>query len=168
MVFSGRNRGQCSDFVFHVKTVWHTMSKFELTIFADYHQFYIQDDDERFGDLSEAWTNEAVSSLLAVSDHVVGIGTVRNSEVSVILETCSHLPDLVPEEWDRINQATLVCDTGRFVVAGCTDYFPDAFRVKVEPGSYNVLVGYRNLETVSANDIKGGDSYHIFISRMKN
>ena len=46
------------------------MAKIELTLFADYHQFYIQDDDDRFGDLSEAWTEEATNKLLAVSDRV--------------------------------------------------------------------------------------------------
>ena len=32
---------------------------FHYEIFADYHQFYLQDDDESFGDLSKAWTEEA-------------------------------------------------------------------------------------------------------------
>lgn len=140
------------------------MSKYELQIFADYHQFYIQDDDEEFGDLSNAWTDEAVSSLLAVSDHVVGVGTVRSSDVSVILETCLQLPEFAPEDWDRINQTTLVCDTGRLVVAGCTDYFPDALRVEVGPGTYDVLIGYRNLDSVSDDGCEGDDCYFVFIA----
>ena len=144
------------------------MARFELQIFADYHQFYIQDDDDRFGDLSEAWTDEAVSSLLAVSDHVVGIGTVRNSDVLVIVENCAVLPEFDADEWDRTNRTTLECDTGRLVVAGCTDYFPDAFRLEAEPGTYDVLVGYRNLETNSENALEGDDSYHIFIARRQD
>jgi hypothetical protein len=144
------------------------MAQFELQIFADYHQFYIQDDDDRFGDLSEAWTDDAVDKLLAVSDHVVGIGTVRNSDVPVIVETCAELPELRADEWDRINRTTLDCDTGRLAVAGCTDYLPEAFRLEVEPGTYDVLVGYRNLDDVSPNALDGNDSYHIFIARKQN
>ncbi len=144
------------------------MAKFELKIFADYHQFYIQDDDDGFGDLSDAWTEEAVGNLLAVSDHVVGIGTARNSDVLVTLETCAEMPELAPDEWDRINKATLVCGTGRLVVAGCTEYFPEAVRIEVEPGTYDLLIGYRNLEMVSSNDLDGDDSYHLFISRTKD
>jgi hypothetical protein len=144
------------------------MARTELTIFADYHQFYIQDDDDKFGDLSEAWTDEAVSKLLAVADHVVGVGTVRNSDVSVVLEVCDELPELESNEWDRINKTTLECETGRLVVAGCTDYFPDAFRIEVEPGAYELLVGYRNLGVVSANALEGDDSYHVFIARVQD
>lgn len=144
------------------------MARTELTIFADYHQFYIQDDDDKFGDLSEAWTDEAVSKLLAVADHVVGVGTVRNSDVSVVLEVCDELPELESNEWDRINKTTLECETGRLVVAGCTDYFPDAFRIEVEPGAYELLVGYHNLGVVSANALEGDDSYHVFIARVQD
>jgi hypothetical protein len=143
------------------------MARIELTIFADYHQFYIQDDDDRFGDLSQAWTEEAVNKLLAVSDHVVGIGTVRNSDVAVVLETCDELPDLAPDQWDRINKTALECESGRLVVAGCTDYFPEAYRLEVEPGTYDLLVGYRNLWAVSQNALEGDDSYHLFIARRK-
>ena len=62
------------------------------TILADYYQFYIQDDDVKFGDLSDAWTPEAVSRLLAVAPHTVGIGTVRNTKVAVsVADTGSQL-----------------------------------------------------------------------------
>ena len=143
------------------------MARIKLTIFADYHQFYIQDDDNRFGDLSESWTEEATNKLLAVSDRVVGIGTVRNSDVAVVLETCDELPELAHDQWDRINKTAIECETGRLVVAGCTDYFPDAYRLEVEPGIYDLLVGYRNLNAVSANASEGDDSYHLFIARRR-
>jgi len=140
------------------------MPRFELQLFADYFQFYIQDDDEQFGDLSDAWTDEAVKSLLAVSEHVVGVGTARNMNVSVVVETSAQLPTLAPKDWDRINQTSIVCDTGRLVVAGCTDYFPNALRIEVEPGRYDVIVAYRDLEVLSADGLDGNDSYHLFIA----
>lgn len=143
------------------------MAKTELTIFADYHQFYIQDDDDRYGDLSEAWTDEATKKLLAVSDRVVGIGTLRNSDVAVVLEICDELPELAPDEWYQINKTALECQTGRLVVAGCTDYFPKAFRLEVEPGTYDLLIGYRSIGTVSPNRLEGEDSYHLFIARQR-
>ncbi|MEL7536986.1 MAG: hypothetical protein AAFM91_07910 [Pseudomonadota bacterium] len=143
------------------------MARIELTIFADYHQFYIQDDDDQFGDLSESWTDEATNRLLAVSDRVVGIGTARNSDVAVVLETSDELPELVPDQWDRINKTAIECATGRLVVAGCTDYFPDAFRLEVEPGTYDLLIGYRNLDADSPNALEGDDSYHLFIARQQ-
>jgi hypothetical protein len=143
------------------------MQAIELTIFADYHQFYLQDDDERFGDLSGAWTPEATERLLAVAEHVVGIGTVRSMNVPVRIEVRSTLPSLDPTQWDKVNRASLECSTGRIVVAGSTDYFPDARRFSVNPGTYDVLVGYKNLEALSEDRLEGSDSYHIFLA-LKN
>jgi hypothetical protein len=144
------------------------MQTIELTMFADYHQFYLQDDDIRFGDLSNAWTPEATERLLAVADHVVGVGTVRNMNVPVHIAIDSQLPDLDPTKWDRINRTSLVCDTGRIVVAGCTDYFADAKRLEVTPGVYEVLVAYANLGSLSEDGLDGDDSYHIFLAPQRN
>ncbi len=60
------------------------MSRYELTLFADYHQFYIQDENVD-GKLSDAWTDEAVERLLTVAPGTVGIGTVRNVDVPVTM-----------------------------------------------------------------------------------
>ena len=47
--------------------------------------------------------------------------------------------------------------------AGCTDYFPDAARLAVKPGTYNALIGYKGLDTLSEDGLDGGDSDHIFL-----
>lgn len=140
------------------------MQVIELIVFADYHQFYLQDDDARFGDLSDAWTPEATEQMIAVAEHIVGIGTARNMNVPVRIEVGPELPSLDCSQWDKINQASLICDSGCIVVAGCTDYFPDARRLTVTPGTYDVLVGYKNLESLSENGLEGHDSYHLFLA----
>src|SRR5688572_6120135 len=137
------------------------MQRHELQLFADYHQFYIQDDDSRFGNLSEAWTDEATDQLLAVAPHVVGIGTVRNVEVPVTVEVHEKRPALDLAAWDQVNLASVQVDSGRLVVAGCTDYFPDAFRIKVKPGTYEVLVCYAGLRILSDDGLSGGDRYLV-------
>jgi len=140
------------------------MPQYTFELFADYFQFYIQDDDMKFGDLSAAWTEEAVERLLAVSDHVVGVGTVRNMDVPVHVSVSDSLPALKEGEWDRINSASIECDTGRLVLAGCTDYFPDAARLPVPPGRYDTLIAYKGLDTLSEDGLDGNDSYHLFIA----
>jgi len=50
------------------------MQTIERTLFTNYHQFYLQDDASRFGNLSNAWTPEANERLLAAADRVVGVG----------------------------------------------------------------------------------------------
>jgi hypothetical protein len=118
----------------------------------------------KFGDLSAAWTEEAVERLVAVSDHVVGVGTVRNMDVPVHVSVSDSLPALKEGEWDRINSASIECDTGRLVLAGCTDYFPDAARLPVPPGRYDILIAYKGVDTISEDGLDGNDSYHIFIA----
>ena len=136
---------------------------FQYEIFADYHQFYLQDDDQSFGDLSAAWTDEATERLLAVAPHVIGVGTVRNLTVPVSVAVHESRPQISEEEWDHITAASLQIDTGRIVVAGCTDYYPEAARIEVVPGVYEAIVCYRNLASLSRDGLDGGDSYHVHL-----
>jgi|SRR5438445_216302 len=140
---------------------------FKYEIFADYYQFYLQDDDQSFGDLSEAWTQEATHRLLAVAPHVIGVGTVRNMTVPVSVAVHESQPNINQEEWDHITTASLQIDSGRIVVAGCTDYYPDAARIEVKPRIYEAIVCYANLATLSPDGLDGGDSYsvHLFPGR---
>jgi len=138
-----------------------TASHYE--IFADYHQFYLQDDDQSFGDLSAAWTEEATDRLLAVAPHVIGVGTARNMTVPVSVIVHGARPQIREEEWDLITTASLKIDTGRIVVAGCTDYYPDAARIEVRPGVYEAIVCYGKLESLSADGLEGEDSYHVHL-----
>jgi hypothetical protein len=43
----------------------NTLTEVRVELFADYLQFYIQD-EKAVGDLSEKWTEEAVNMLLAI------------------------------------------------------------------------------------------------------
>ena len=136
---------------------------FQYEIFADYHQFYLQDDDQSFGDLSEAWTEEATDRLLAVAPHVIGVGTVRNMSVPVSVIVHESQPKIDREEWDHITTASLQIGTGRIVVAGCTDYYPDAARIEVSPGNYEAIICYSKLTSLSPDGLDGEDSYHVHL-----
>ena len=144
------------------------MKTYQLELFADYFQFYFQDDNSDYGDLSEAWTKEATNQLMAISDRVVGVGTARDTDVQVYVIVDNQLPELDTSKWDRVNRASIYTETGRIVFAGCTDYFPDATRIEVLPGIYDVVIGYKDLESISADGLEGEDSYHIYLARSSN
>lgn len=139
------------------------MRIFRYDLFADYHQFYLQDDDDSKGDLSEAWTEETTDRLLAVAPHVIGIGTARDMTVPVSIAVHEERPLINVDEWDHVTTASLQIDTGRIVVAGCTDYFPDAARIEVPSGIYEAIVCYANLEALSEDGLDGDDSYHVHL-----
>lgn len=137
------------------------MSRHEFELFADYFQFYLQDDDERIGDLSDAWTQEAVERLLAVAPGVVGIGTARNMTVPVVVEVLGDEPAADFDAWEHVVEGGFELKSGRLVVAGCTDYFPDAARLPVPAGMYRVRMSCRGLTTISANGLDGDDNYRV-------
>ena len=136
------------------------MSRYELTLFADYHQFYIQDENVD-GKLSDAWTDEALERLLAVAPGTVGIGTVRNVDVPVTIAVLEGEPALDADKFDQVVDCSIVVDSGAIVVAGCTDYFPDAARIKIPSGPYRIRASFEALESVSADGLEGNDQYHL-------
>lgn len=133
-----------------------------LPVFADYFQFYVQDEiaNEDFGAL---WSEEAVDRLLAVGQFSVGIGTVRNADVPVSVSIHEHAPPEDFGEWEMVNECSILCRSGRIVIAGCTDYLPEAQRMSLKPGSYRVRVCYAGLDHVSADGMEGDDFYRVQI-----
>lgn len=63
----------------------------KFNLFADYFQIYLQDEGAT-GDLSESLTPEAVDRLLAVAPGTIGVGTVGNMTVPVVVENTDGPP----------------------------------------------------------------------------
>jgi hypothetical protein len=136
------------------------MKSLELSLFADYFQFYIQD-EAATGHLSRIWDEEATARMLAIAPGTIGIGTARNMDVPVTVEIRDQEPGDDLPDWDHVVEANLDVASGRIVVAGCSDYFPDAMRIAVSPGSYRVRVSYGALDTLSEDGLSGDDHYRV-------
>jgi hypothetical protein len=134
--------------------------KYEFELFADYHQFYLQD-EQADGDLSDSWTEQATKDLFALTFGTIGIGTASNRDVPVTVEVHNSEPKNDFDEWDRIIECSIDVPSGKIVVAGCTDYFPDAARISVEPGVYQARVFYGELDSLSEDGCDGNDKYKI-------
>jgi hypothetical protein len=130
------------------------------TLFADYFQFYLQDETVD-GDLSDAWSEEAFKNLLATAPGTIGVGTVRNMEVPVEVELFESAPQESFDAWDQVNECDIEIRSGTIVIAGCTDYFPEAARIKVEPGTYRARVYYGKLNSLTEDALDGDDHYKI-------
>lgn len=134
----------------------------ELTLLADYHQFYLQD-EAAAGELAAAWTPEATARLLALCEGTIGVGTVRNMEVPVVVEVFAAEPTIDLAPWDQVHECSIDVPSGRLVVAGCTDYFPDAKRIDLNPGTYRARVCHGALASLSADGLHGDDHYRIVL-----
>jgi hypothetical protein len=131
-------------------------------IFADYHQFYVQD-EQADCDLSDAWTDEAIDDMLAVVPGCLGVGTVRNVSVPVELELAHGEPDDGFESFDQVVDASIDVPSGTLVIGCITFYFPDADRVGVPPGTYRVRIFYSGLDTISEDGLEGSDRYRLVL-----
>ena len=71
------------------------MAVLELSIFADYFQFYLQDDAPAPDEVNfpDAWTEEAVERQLAAVPGALAVGTAHNMTVPVVIEVLSAPPN---------------------------------------------------------------------------
>ncbi len=129
----------------------------ELTLFADYFQLHVADADSD-GDLSDAWTAQAVADHLAVARDALGIGTAVNVNVSVTVALLPQEPEDDSAEFDHVVEAGLDVSLGRLMVTGCTDYGPDAATFEVQPGWNRVRVSRSNLARATEADVDSDES----------
>jgi hypothetical protein len=134
--------------------------KHEFDLFADYYQFYLQD-EQADGDLSDSWTEQAIKDSLALTLGTIGIGTASNMDVPVTVEVHNSEPENDFDEWDRIIECSIDVPSGKIVIAGCTDYFPDAARISIEPGVYQARIFYGELDSLSEDGCDGNDKYKV-------
>ncbi|MFF0290930.1 hypothetical protein [Streptomyces sp. NPDC005262] len=129
----------------------------ELILFADYFQIHVTDAGLD-GDLSEAWTDQAVADQLAVAPAALGIGTAVNVNVHVTVRLLPLEPGDDSTEFDHVVEASLNVPSGQLVVLGCTDYCPDAAKFDVPAGWTRVRVSRSNLARAVEADIDSDES----------
>lgn len=139
------------------------MPEYHFELFADYFQFYLQDEQAE-GDLSDSWTPEAVRLELALAPGTIGVGTVRNMTVPVTVEVRDAAPEKEDDSiWDQINECSIDLLSGQLVIAGCTDDFSEAARIPLAAGCYGARIYYGQLEALSDDGLDGNDHYRIVL-----
>ena len=105
-----------------------------LNIFADYHQFYLEDGNSE-ADLTEIWDERTSADMIATGPGVVGVGTARNYHVPVTVRMLDSEPEEDLGRWDHVTEASLAVPSGRLLVSGPTEW-PDVRRIAIKPGHY--------------------------------
>ena len=132
-----------------------------LNVFADYHQFYLQDENSE-ADLTQIWDERTSVDMIATGPGVVGVGTARNYQVPVTVRMLDSEPGEALGRWDHVTEASLAVPSGRLLVSGPTDW-PNVRRIAIEPGYYRARVHCANLESVAQNGIDGDDYYEVVL-----
>ncbi|MEU5942365.1 hypothetical protein ABZ807_25015 [Micromonospora sp. NPDC047548] len=115
-----------------------------LELFADYHQLHLFDEGSTT-EFSSAWTPQATTDKIAVARDALGVGTTVNVLVSVTIDTLTQAPPNNSEIYDHVTEASILVESGRLIVMGCTDFAPEAERITVPPGWLRVRVSRSNL-----------------------
>ena len=134
------------------------MARHALSVFADYHQFYIWD----AGSDPEApldYTDDDVSRMVKCAACVLVVQPVRNMDVPVELQVHQTDPGFDPPSWDHVVECSLDLPTGKLQVHECTG--GALLDLDVLPGIYQVRVLFGGLGTLSDDGLDGDDRYCV-------
>jgi hypothetical protein len=140
---------------------------YQFVLFADYFQLYMMDETAE-DDTSEIWTDSALDAKLAVSENTLAIGTFRNVNVVFEVEVLEQEPAIDLEGWDHASLGYVSFPTGKCVVFGCTDYLPEAKRIKVPKGQFAALSLAKGLDSIETEWDEADDFYKVILWPSKN
>jgi hypothetical protein len=138
-------------------------------VFADYCQVYLEDSQaQTLITDPNTWAAQLLNGVtltrhLGVAPGVLCLLTARPMTVPVEVEMQRQAPthDLVG--WDHVVEASLAAPSGVLVLHGCSDYFPDAHHLSVDPGTYRVRAYAGGLDTLSSDHLEGADHYKLVL-----
>lgn len=139
------------------------MRQYKFDLFADYHQFYLQDEGIDDDLPPENWTDEAIENGAVLTPGTIWVQTARNMNVPVTIEVRDFMPDESLSDWDKVFECSINFSSGKIVVAGCTEYLPDAARIEVVPGPYRARICHGGLVTLQEDGLEGDDHYKVIL-----
>ena len=137
-----------------------TLHRAELEVFADYHQFYVQD-GEVFPDAPTEWSDADVKRRVKVAENVVVVCPVRNMHVPVEIEVLTSEPSFDLADFDHVARCSLALPSGRLQVHECTG--GERLSLSVAPGTYSVLALFSQLGSLSDDGLEGNDRYRVVL-----
>jgi hypothetical protein len=129
-------------------------------VFADYFQFYLQDEGER-PEAPIEYTDEDIDRRIKAAPFLVVIQPARNMTVPVEVEVTEEAPALLPEDWDHIAEASIELPSGRLEIQECTGGSIDV--LPLVPGTYRARAYFGGLDTLSQDGLDGDDRYRIVL-----
>lgn len=130
---------------------------FDGNLLADYFQIYLR--DQSHPDLPSDYTEETIGKGLMIGPYAAIVHTARNMIVPVSVEWHNARPQPDVERYQHVAEASFDCPSGVLIVAGLTDYEPNASRLAVEPGRLGVRANMSGLDTISEDGLEGNDRY---------
>jgi len=125
------------------------MQKRSFEVFADYHQFYLWD-EEIAPEAPIDWSDDDVAHRLKAAPNVVVVCPVRNMTVPVEVELHDTEPTYNIDAWDHIAECSLDLPSGKLQIHECTGGAVGSFQTN--PGTYRVRHSTALLEVSARMD----------------
>lgn len=139
-------------------------TEYEFIVSAQDYQIYLQDEKAET-EFSETMHDELIQDLFSVGDRIVAIGTVRPTEVQVVIECLEEEPeDEDLEDWDQVVECSIDLPSATLVITNNIESFELASRVKLDaPGVYRMRIFYGMLDEVDDEGFEGDDFYKVVL-----
>jgi hypothetical protein len=134
------------------------MKTLDITLFADYFQFYLMDAEVQ-PSIPEEWTEEDIATMAKVAPNLVVVCPIRNMTVPVRILVLDGEPDSLEADADQVVECGLALPSGKLSVEECTGGTVGA--LDVEPGTYGVRILYHGLDTLDESGLEGDDHYEV-------
>lgn len=148
-----------------VFTIHHLNMKRAFTLYADYHQFYVEDEQSapETAASPDFWNARALEDGLASARDTMAIGTARYGNVAVEIEVRDDEPQSDSADWDHVIEAAIEIPSGAIAVRGCTEERDTAQHLSVAPGTYQARVCYSGLDVEDPDAEDGDDRYRVVL-----
>lgn len=134
------------------------MSRHQLEIAVDYHQFYLWDggtDPQAPTD----YTDEDCRRRVKVADNVLVVQPIRNGDVPCELFVEASDPGWNPEPWQHVVECSLSLPTGHLQVEECTG--STVLDLELQPGTYATRILFGGLREEDYDGTEGTDFYRV-------
>ena len=135
------------------------LHRLTLSVFADYHQFYIWDPVLSGQIAPDDYTDADIANRVKIAEGVVVVQPVRNMTVPVEVSIWPAEPDVHYADWQHCATAPLKVQSGQIQIHECTG--SALANITVPSGDYIVRCLFRGLDTLSPNGLDGQDFYSI-------
>lgn len=144
-----------------------TPTEYNLIIFADYFQIYIEDalyiESKSIKPHVPKFDKEEMNSLLSVTEGSICIFTVRNMDVPLTIKIVDKRPDINFDLYDQIVEASITISSGILSISDVMEQIDNRLEFRISAGTYQALIGYQGLNTLRENELEGDDAYILFL-----
>ncbi len=137
--------------------------EYEYKILAAGAALYFSDDDAQV-DADALWKDILPQQMLVAGDGVFSVRAELDCYVKVLVAVRETELELAEAEFTLLGGCLLDVPSGRIVIAGSAELFPDAARIPVSPALYRVAVYAGSLDTIYGGLRKSQNCLRVVLS----